>query len=259
MKRVRKSEEVPERLARYVQRCPTDTWDHFHHRDRLGYRQVKQQIIEDQYGLCAYCEISIRLSGNEEEVDDFRVEHFHPKSGTECSRHNYHLDWYNMLGVCHGGSQPYGVEARYRYTRNPAEHSCDVPKSGKHISGAILNPLEIPAETRLFKYDSFTGAMEVDEGTCPRRLQHKARRTIEELNLNCNRLKRLRKAAIEVLEEQVDAMVGEGMAMEDAMAILARQMLDPGDNHRYAAFFTCIRWFLGDAAEAFLRERHYQV
>ncbi|MDD7380056.1 MAG: hypothetical protein PUG39_02275, partial [Succiniclasticum sp.] len=83
MKRVRKSAEIPERLFSYTQLHPHDTWDKFHHRDRNGYKQVKQQLIKDQYGLCAYCEISIRLTDNEDLVDDFRVEHFHPKTGTE--------------------------------------------------------------------------------------------------------------------------------------------------------------------------------
>ena len=110
-----------------------------------------------------------------------------------------------------------------------------------------------------FKYDSFTGAMEVDEETCPAELVRKARRSLQELNLNCGRLKRLRRAVLEVLQEQVDSLLGEGMSLEDALALLAREMLDPGPNGRYPAFFTCIRWFLGSAAEAFLAGRHYEV
>jgi uncharacterized protein (TIGR02646 family) len=168
MKHIEKSPVEPERLANYREHHPRDTWDKFHKRDRVGYRQLKEQLLRDQHGLCAYCEISIRLSDNEDEVDDFRVEHFHPKSGTERSEHNYHLDWRNLLGVCHGGSQPYVAEARYRYASRVEDRSCDVPKSDKALENVILNPLEIPASARLFKYDPFTGAMEVDEETCPK-------------------------------------------------------------------------------------------
>lgn len=259
MKHIEKSPVEPERLARYRQYHPRDTWDKFHKRDRVGYHQLKEQLLRDQHGLCAYCEITICLSDTDEELDDFRVEHFHPKTGTERSRHNYHLDWQNLLGVCHGGSQPYVAEARYRYASRAEDRSCDVPKSDKALTDVILNPLKIPASARLFKYDSFTGAMEVDEETCPAELVRKARRSLQELNLNCGRLKRLRRAVLEVLQEQVDSLLGEGMSLEDALALLAREMLDPGPNGRYPAFFTCIRWFLGSAAEAFLAGRHYEV
>lgn len=259
MKHIEKSPVEPERLANYREHHPRDTWDKFHKRDRVGYRQLKEQLLRDQHGLCAYCEISIRLSDNEDEVDDFRVEHFHPKSGTERSEHNYHLDWRNLLGVCHGDSQPYVAEARYRYASRVEDRSCDVPKSDKALENVILNPLEIPASSRLFKYDPFTGAMEVDEETCPRELIRKARRSVEELNLNCERLKRLRRAAMEVLQEQVDNSLQDGLSLDETMALLARAMLDPGPDGRYAAFFTCIRWFLGSAAETFLKQRNYRI
>lgn len=133
MKRVRKSAEIPDRLFLYAQLHPHDTWDKFHHRDRNGYKQVKQQLIKDQYGLCAYCEISIRLTDNEDLVDDFRVEHFHPKTGTENHEHNYHLDWNNMLGACHGGSHPYVEDAKYRYSASKKDRSCDVPKKAVNL------------------------------------------------------------------------------------------------------------------------------
>ena len=69
MKRVQKSPEEPELLARYKQRYPHDTWEKFHHRSRDGYRQVKRQILRDQYGLCSYCEINIKLTEEEDRVD----------------------------------------------------------------------------------------------------------------------------------------------------------------------------------------------
>ena len=188
MKRVQKSPEEPELLTRYRQRYPRDTWDKFHHRSRDGYRQVKRQILQDQHGLCAYCEINIKLTDEEDRVDDFRVEHFHPKVGTENEERNYHLEWKNMLGVCHGGSQPRVAEAGYRFSRSKEDRSCDVPKGGKSINAEILNPLQIPAREMLFCYDSFSGAMSVDEERCPEMLRKKASNTITELNLNAPRL-----------------------------------------------------------------------
>ena len=79
MKRVYKSPATPERLRNYVKAFPQETWEHFRRRNRRGYREVKQQLLQDQHGLCAYCEIRIKLAECEENVDDFRVEHFFPK------------------------------------------------------------------------------------------------------------------------------------------------------------------------------------
>ena len=145
MKRVYKSPATPERLRSYVKAFPDETWEHFRRRNRRGYREVKQQLLRDQHGLCAYCEISIKLAEFEDNVDDFRVEHFFPKVATEFEKHNYHLDWHNLLGVCHGGSQPYVSDPEWRYSSRKNDRSCDVPKGGKPISERILNPLKIPA------------------------------------------------------------------------------------------------------------------
>ena len=233
MKRVQKSPDEPELLARYKQRYPHDTWEKFHHRSRDGYRQVKRQLLRDQHGLCAYCEINIKLTDEEDRVDDFRVEHFHPKVGTEREERNYHLEWKNMLGACHGGSQPKVAEADYRFSKVKEDRSCDVPKGGKFINAEILNPLQIPAKEMLFCFDSFSGAMSVD--------------------------KRLRKAVIEVLQEQVAELTGQGVPIEEALDQLARELLIPNSDNNYLAFFTTMRWFLGEAAENVLRERNYDI
>ena len=70
MKRVYKSPATPERLCSYVKAFPDETWEHFRRRNRRGYREVKQQLLQDQHGLCAYCEISIKLAEFEDNVDD---------------------------------------------------------------------------------------------------------------------------------------------------------------------------------------------
>ena len=86
MKRVYKSPATPERLRSYVKAFPDETWEHFRRRNRRGYREVKQQLLQDQHGLCAYCEISIKLAEFEDNVDDFRVEHFFPKVATQLEK-----------------------------------------------------------------------------------------------------------------------------------------------------------------------------
>ena len=205
MKRVYKCKEEPEGLKRYRTNYPWESWEHFRRRARRGYQEVKQQILLDQHGLCAYCEISIKLAEEEGEVDDFRVEHYYPKSATTEYGHNYHLDWHNLLGVCHGGSQPSVPDAQWRYSKQKNDRSCDVPKGGKPITGMILNPLKIPGKVRIFCYTEHSGKMLVDKTTCPKKLWNKAERTIKELNLNAPRLMRMRLAVIQKLEDEIAA------------------------------------------------------
>ena len=71
MKRVYKSKEEPELLRQYRLHNPEETWEHFRRRCRKGYKQVREAILRDQHGLCAYCEVGIKLAEEEGEVDDF--------------------------------------------------------------------------------------------------------------------------------------------------------------------------------------------
>ena len=254
MKRVYKSAQEPEALKKYRTLHPEGTWERFRHRSE-SYRQVKRQILQDQHGLCAYCEISIKLAEEAGEVDDFRVEHFFPKGATKKHGHNYHLDWRNLLGVCHGGSQPGVPDPDWRFSKRKRDRSCDVPKGGKEITDIILNPLKIPGNVRLFRYAEHNGRMYVDEETCPKRLQRKAKSTIRELNLNAPRLMRMRLEVIATLEDAIAEAVGQGQELEEAVEMLAESSLLPGPNGQCLPFFSVIRWFLGEAADKVIRSR----
>ena len=249
MKRVYKRQQEPELLKKYRHLHPDETWEHFRRGNRKGYRQVKQCILEDQHGLCAYCEISIKLAQHYSEVDDFRVEHFYPKGATEDGGHNYHLDWHNLLGVCHGGSQPDVPDADWRCSTAKSDRSCDVPKGGKEITDRILNPLQLPGSKRLFRYTEHNGRMYVDEETCPEELKWKARNTIKELNLNAPRLMRMRKAVIDKLTDELMQALAEGQSFDETLEWLAQSFLLPDHKNRSVPFFTVIRWYLGDVAE----------
>ncbi len=259
MKRVFKRREEPELLAAYRARHPEEIWENFRRRSHRGYVQVKRAILEDQCGLCAYCEIGIKLAERENEVDDFRVEHFYPKGYGNNRQHNYHLDWHNLLGVCHGGSQPGVPDADWRFSTSKRDRSCDVPKGGREITGSILNPLEIPAETRLFRYAEHTGKMAVDEEACPAGLREKAANTIRELNLNAPRLMRMRLVVIQELGRELEGMLTEGTGFEEAMSLLAGSLLAPDDEGRRVPFFTVVRWYLGASAEKFLSKHDYKI
>ena len=253
MKRVYKRDEAPPLLTRYKERFPQETWEHFRRHCKGGYPEVKTAILEDQHYLCAYCEISIKLAEEEGQLDDFRVEHFYPKSSTEEDGHNFHLDWRNLVGVCHGGSQPAVVDADKRYSTYRGDRSCDVPKAGKEITSDLLNPMHIPARDRIFRYVEFTGKMVVDEDSCPNYLKRRAENTINELNLNAPRLMRMRKTVINGLRETIEMATANGEPLEEVLNYLAQTSLLPDVDNRDLPFFSVIRWYLGEAAEKVIR------
>ncbi|WP_417436857.1 retron system putative HNH endonuclease [Idiomarina abyssalis] len=126
---------------------------------------------------------------------------------------NWHLDWQNLLGCCHGGSQRNVVDASQRFTS--LESSCDVPKDGKNLDSAILNPLQITAFPKLFSYDRSTGAFFVDSDACQQAGINEAvaQNTIDELNLDAERLKRFRKVTLNNLNAQMTSLVREGLSI----------------------------------------------
>lgn len=253
MKNVNKALLTPEILQEYVDINPLETWEHFRDERREGYRQIKQQLTNDQRGLCAYCEIDLHID-TRRGLDDFRVEHFIPKSLP--SPPNYALDWSNMLGVCHGGSQSSVCDSA-RYSNKQEDHSCDVPKANHDWTGDILNPLNIPSSPRLFKFDESTGDIMVDAMTCPSALQHRASETIRLLRLSAPRLNNLRLPVFEMLNEKIQELATQGLEIEEAANLLAEELIPEKSEMHLPAFFTSIRWYLGEAAESRLQSINY--
>ncbi|CUB02272.1 retron system putative HNH endonuclease [Marinomonas fungiae] len=253
MKKVSKGIE-PARLRHYRTQQPANTWEQFRStQDRRI--ETQQRLIVDQGGLCAYCEIDLLQSTGHDE-SDFRVEHFHPKSG-QSTPHNWHLDWQNLLGCCHGGSQRNVVDAGNRFTS--PDSSCDVPKGDKNLDGVILNPLLIPAFPRLFSCDRASGHFSVDANNCllANINAQTAQNTIDELHLDAERLKRLRSAVLNDLNAQLQTLVTQGMSIGIARERLAKAILRKNASGHWPKFFTSIRSYLGDAAETHLSAINY--
>jgi uncharacterized protein (TIGR02646 family) len=170
---------------------------------------------------------------------------------------NWHLDWQNLLGCRNGGSQRNVVDASQRFTS--PESSCDVPKGEKNLDGIILNPLQIPAFPKLFSCDRSTGAFSVDSDACQQAEVDEAvvQNTIDELNLDAERLKRFRKVTLNNLNTQMTSLVREGLSIGEAREKLAKMTLRKNSAGHWPKFFTSIRSYLGHAAEEQLRAIQY--
>lgn len=254
MKKVRKGAEPP-RLDAYRQLRPTNTWEQCT-KNKNRRDEIQQQLRGDQGGICAYCEVNLLPAVSSNEVADFRVEHFHPKSDVSTV-HNWHLDWNNLLACCHGGSQRGVVDAASRFTS--PDNSCDVPKGDNDWDAIILNPLHLPAFPCLFRYTRSDGSMQADSAAC---LQASvdplcAQETVSRLHLDAARLRRLRRLALDNLNQQLQALVNKGVPLEEARRRLARAHLSLSVNGEWPAFFSAIRNYLGQEAETHLQAIHF--
>ncbi|SDN23151.1 TIGR02646 family protein [Janthinobacterium sp. OK676] len=248
MKKLNKS-VVPDGLSNYILENPGNTWKQLKNNAREVYDEVKERLREDQHGLCAYCEIDL-VKGNDLGLDDFRVEHFFPKSPHNPPP-NRSLEWRNLLGVCTGGNAK-GICIPERFSS--PDHSCDVPKADHNWTTLILNPLvDIPSFPLIFNFDESTGEMAVETAVCSPNIIAKANESIHRLRLNsCARLLRNRKAVIDSLRDQVVASLEAGQDMDTLMNDLAKAHLPGKDDQSWPAFFTCLRWFFGPSADQLL-------
>ncbi|EKD33906.1 MAG: hypothetical protein ACD_75C02551G0002 [uncultured bacterium] len=270
MKRVVHGSE-PAGLTRYRDAEPAGTWEQMkndlHSGGRNAYGDCRRQLIHDQGGLCAYCEIGI----HDNDPLQCRVEHFHPKSDISPV-YNWALDWNNLLGVCAGGSYARGNSPAHYLPPMRDNLSCDAHKdrmiqSGKlaeHCEGWILNPIQLQASPCLFKLEKSTGKLRPDPETCAvspawpgnqhLNLQTLVQHTIDMLNLNCDRLSEARRRIIWDIESNKKKQRLRGYSPEQGLRNLVEHFL----RKEWPEFFTTIRLCLGRAAERYLAATHYR-
>lgn len=253
MKKIKKG-LVPVKLKEYLKNNPTGTWENdFKNSCEDGYKEVIKQLKKDQGGICCYCEIDF---GNDEVRDDFRVEHFHPKRDSNEVK-NWDLDWDNLLGCCHGGSDKY-VLSETRFIQNKKHRHSDVLKSDFFWDEEILNPLSIQAFPPIFEVYS-DGEMKVIEENCDSTTKLKATNSLDtkKLNLNSPKLKEWRKEVIDKLRDDVKSFYEISSNMEIAVKSVIYAQLAKDANENHPRFFTTIRSFFKNDAENYLKEVGY--
>jgi len=258
MKRVIKSSE-PTELKTYRQACPNSEWEVMRndalHGGKAAYDMIVDMLEADQCGICAYCEIKISRKNN-----TTRVEHFVPKA-LRHTRINWGLHWYNLLGVCNGGSQNRSAPGHYLKPQKQ-NLSCDANKElalGTTFSHPLLlNPLSLPAMQPLMRLDHATGDWRVHEINAKSLRWSSAPHTsgvdlvessIEILNLNCPRLSRARLTVLRSVEKEIKQARLSGLDPSVFMPNLVKRYLGP----RFREFFSVYRFRLGDHAETYLQ------
>lgn len=232
-------------IYNYLENNPESTWkgDGGFHKSvsKEDLTEVYDAVHSDQGGICAYCEIYLKWP-SVKFTDDFRIEHFHPENCGEVHTHNYSLDWNNLLGCCHGGSSKSSRSFGNDYS-GKAYLSCDVPKGNKILDGKILNPLvDLPINVTFFDFNE-NGCVFVGDH-CPEDMKVKAQATIDELNLDCLRLRRFREGIIEKLSERLDLElidISDSAEINSKIDDLRNVLLGHNDKPE---FYSTISWYL---------------
>ncbi|MBF0340875.1 MAG: TIGR02646 family protein [Magnetococcales bacterium] len=239
MKRIEKGVE-PSGLALFRAGQPDATWDEFKLYDKGNcYRALVQYLYMKQQGLCAYCEINLVLDQHGRR--DYSVDHFHPKSKASDER-NWALDYENLFLSCRGGSDTIWAnqEDQGRYLKPVKENlSCDAKKGNQILDNKILNPFEMPDQIRLFEMN-LHGEVKPHPENCVRAGvdEKKIQATITELGLDCERLRRARKAMWDSL---FDFMLADKSFGEDAIL----KWILPDSRQCLTPFHSTLRAFFG--------------
>jgi uncharacterized protein (TIGR02646 family) len=252
MKNVFKSSE-PEEIQKYKKKnaAESNKWKSF--RRTGAYNSVRETLIKDQKGLCAYCEIDLH-------PQDCCVEHFIPRNQS-TPENNYDLDWQNMLANCRGGMENIDIseeENERRISQPPNRFACCSAAKANFIPNEkFLNPLKLPT-LRLFRFSSLDGEIRPDENACKKAdipIEY-VQFTIQKLGLNVQRLKNERVAIISEITQELDQR-DDGIINP---ILLKKQIASErfGDGkYDWPAFFTTIRWVLGKGAEDHLFDISY--
>lgn len=135
---------------------------------------LRKSLVEEQGGICCYC--MQRIHPREESM---KIEHWHSREGYPEEQ----LDYGNLLGACSGGrGQP------------PQLQHCDTRKANQDLSRNPANP-----KHRIGAFISFLADGSVQSADPVFNAQ-----LTDVLNLNLERLKRNRKAALDAFKQTLE-------------------------------------------------------
>ncbi len=255
MKKINKT-QGQDKLTPYLLANPMSSWESFKGNNPIDERADKNLMLQDQGGLCAYCEAKISDLGTAQQS----VEHFHDKSDyPNALNHNWGLDWQNVFAVCKGG------ETEGATYPTPDNLSCDRHKEYRKdipaaCEGYLLNPLDIMANPALFEFNKATLHLKPNLVACQSftpihnqyaTVEELVQNTIDILNLNCQRLIDSREQVLNAYNREIKRIRQSNN--QNGFAQLAQCWF----GSKWPSFFTTRRSLLGSHAEAYLQSIQY--
>lgn len=215
------------------------------------YKEVKSILVENQHRICAYCESPLSCRD-----DDIRVEHFHPKSDKNA---NWGLDWDNIMAVCCKDAMEDGRCDVGKQRVQQGTVKVDGVPAVAAIEGYILNPYEMP-QANLFLFSQESGKLDPNCSACGKAYVRGNKfgsvvelvdRTISVLNLNCDRLCRVRRSVAAEFDKIRAKLRKQGFE-KSIRGEVAERWFGGG---RVLSYFTTRRCLLKGRAEKYISAR----
>lgn len=151
--------------------------------------QVRQQLVDEQGGLCAYCMCAIPRKDVHPDIENnaIVIEHFIPRKPIDGRDVGQGLDYNNLFVVCHGNQAPHGIHKGEDLT-------CDAHR--QNIEFKKVNPC-VPCTLESIYYH-LDGKIDASDADAKFDLT-------DTLNLNCSNAPQLgeRKAALDALIDEI--------------------------------------------------------
>ncbi len=263
MKRVRSLTAEPLPLANYRANNPGEekrpateaksVWSGFKS-DQAAYRQVLDDLVRTQQGLCLYCEQLLVDQCGGPIFGDYQIEHVLAKSGATGRA----LDWANLVLACTGGTYPHHQDA-LRFMPGPNQ-SCGQTKDDADLPPGT-DPRSIPLAGSIVDVD-MVGKLEANAANCTASgvSVRDVARVIALLNLNCERLRKARQNQRDNINSWFVPLLTELLAATHLNAAERQQMLDlwiagrlrPNPQGNLRAFWSTERLAIGEAAEMWI-------
>lgn len=190
---------------------------------------VRDQLVTEQGGLCAYCMCRIPRNDVGSNIPPIVIEHFiarNPEDGQDVGQG---LDYKNLLAVCHGNR---GVHK----TRTLLDLTCDAHRGNTNFRK--INPVEPETLTSIFYHiDGRIDARDSD-------VQYDL---IEVLNLNCPTAPIIseRKAALDALIQELEDVPEEDFSLY-CQTVLNSFLAESDMKTPYVGILV---WYLSDLSE----------
>jgi uncharacterized protein (TIGR02646 family) len=173
---------------------------------------VYYSLLEEQGYICCYCGRPIARK-------QCHIEHFKPKSVYK----HLTFEYTNLIASCQGEDEE----------RPRVPIHCGHKKQAWFDEELMISPLDKNCET-YFKYSGFGEILPTDDPD----KQAAAKTTIQKLALDINKLRKLRRAAIDAVLQATNGLTDE------EIQLLAEAYNKRGSDGRYTPFCTAITYIL---------------
>jgi uncharacterized protein (TIGR02646 family) len=250
LKHVSHLQARPPLLDTYCKANPAATdWEAFKKDCRGGDRELLDALTARQRNLCAFCEIEL--------LDYERhVEHWRPKR-LATPMANLTFDVVNLAASCENLTKAHWYKDMASRSGNPhpgPNLSCGPAKGGDDPQAQTPRPYdveELPVTPSIFSVGR-DGTLSVNTAAAAAAALalDRLEATIDFLKLNCTRLKNARKAIMETLDAQFDAMTTtQQLDPTIALSQIAAEQVRLGQDGSLPSFITTLRSYCGIFSE----------